>query len=255
MRLHIHKRYLPNFGPVYCPVGDGPFPALMILHGSEGGWSGWSHQTAVMFAAHGFIAFPFCYSTDGNAWNAGKIQDVSLDQSVTALAAVRAFPGGNGKVGLYGGSRGAEHALLLSALMARDGISGGPDAVAAHSAPDVICGAFNAREWRDAGDPGWQAWDPGQRAWTWRGSSEALLPTMPIEIERIAAPIFLSHGTADRVWSVDMTRRLAQRLNAHGKVAVVALYEGEDHIFSSAAMNRLYEQLLEFFSEHLVSKI
>ncbi len=255
MKLQIHRRYLPDFGPIYCPTGEGPFPTVMILHGSEGGWSGWSHQSAVLFAAHGFIAFPFCYSLDGNAWNAGSIRDVPLDTSVSALAALRAFPGGNGKVGLYGGSRGAEHALLLSALMARDGVSGSPDAVAVHSAPDVICGAFDGRVWRDAGDPGWQAWDPSQRAWTWRGSSEALLPTMPIEVERITAPLFLSHGTEDRVWSVDMTRRLIQRLQAHGKTAIVAFSEGEDHVFSSAATNRLYEQLLDFFAEHLASKI
>ena len=31
-----------------------------------------------------------------------------------------------------------------------------------------VCGAFDARRWRDKGDPGWQTWDPAERAWTWR---------------------------------------------------------------------------------------
>lgn len=44
--------------------------------------------------------------------------------------------------------------------MARDGVAGLPDAAAVHSPPDVICGAFNAKVWRDSGDPGWQPWDP-----------------------------------------------------------------------------------------------
>jgi hypothetical protein len=63
--------------------------------------------------------------------------------------------------------------------MTRDRVNGLPDAIAAHSPPDVICGAFNARNWRDAGDPGWQAWDPGKRAWSWRGSSDELLLPPP----------------------------------------------------------------------------
>jgi hypothetical protein len=125
----------------------------MILHGSEGAWSGWSHRNAVIFAAHGFLAFPFGYSKGGNAWNAGNIIEIPLDRTVEALAALRAFPYTGPKVGLSGVSRGAEHALLLASLMARDAVQGLPDAIAVHSPADVICGSFDARRWRDAGDP------------------------------------------------------------------------------------------------------
>ena len=178
MVLKIVRRLIPEWGTTYGPPGEGPFPALMVFHGSEGAMSGWSHRNAVMLAAHGFLAFPFGYSKGGNAWNAGSIEDVPLDRSVEALSALRAFPATGDKVGFYGVSRGAEHALLLTSLMARDGLEGLPDAVAAHSPPDVICGAFDARSYRDAGDPGWQPWDPGRRAWSWRSSSDELLPTI-----------------------------------------------------------------------------
>ena len=205
----------------------------------------------MLLAAHGFLAFPFGYSNGGNAWNAGEIIDVPIDRTVDALMALRAFPAASGKVGVYGVSRGAEHALLLGTLMARDHIGGKPDAIAAHSPPDVICGAFNARAWRDAGDPGWQPWDPAKRAWSWRGSSEDLLPTTPIEIERFDNPLFLSHGTADRVWSADMTRRLAARLQGNGRTPEVHFYEGQDHIPGSAAENDHHERLLGFFERTL----
>lgn len=36
MSLKIVRRLLPDFGTTYGPPGDGPFPAVMILHGSEG---------------------------------------------------------------------------------------------------------------------------------------------------------------------------------------------------------------------------
>lgn len=251
MSLKIIRRSLPNFGWGYSPAGDGPFPAILLLHGSEGGWSGWNYRNAAILAAHGFLAIPLGYSKGGNSWNAGNIIDVPLDRTAEALATLREFDLSGPKIGLYGASRGAEHALLLTSLMARDGLADLPDAVAAHSPPDVICGAFNAKMWRDAGDPGWQPWDPANRAWTWRGSSDQLLPTTLIEIERFGGPLFLSHGTRDATWSVDMTRRLWERLKHHGRTPEVHLYEGEGHGFSDDAENQQFERLVDFFTRHL----
>ena len=251
MSLKIIRRSLPNWGWGYSPSGDGPFPAILLLHGSEGSWSGWNYRTAAILAAHGFLAIPFGYSKGGNSWNAGNIIDVPLDRTAEALAALRAFGLSGSKIGLHGASRGAEHALLLTSLMARDGVAGLPDAVAVHTPPDVICGAFNAKIFRDSGDPGWQPWDPANRAWTWRGSSDHLLPTMPIEIERFDGPLFLSHGTRDATWSVEMTRRLWERLKQHGRTPDVHLYEEEGHGFSSDAENQQHERLIDFFTRHL----
>jgi dipeptidyl aminopeptidase/acylaminoacyl peptidase len=235
----------------YGPPGEGPFPAIMVLHGSAGAWSGWSHLTAAIFAAHGFVAFPFGYSQHGNLWNAGDICDIPLDQTVEALSALRGIGLVGRKVGIYGVSRGAEHALLLVSLMVRDEVGGVPDAVAAYSPPDVICGAFHAARWRDPGDPGWEVWDPADRAWTWRGTSDWLLPTTPIEIERYGGPLFLSHGTADRMWSVEMTRRLEMRLRSAGRTPEIRYYEGENHILGSTALNEHHEHLITFFQRHL----
>lgn len=154
MSLNIVQRELPGWGVTYGPSGDGPFPAIMLLHGSEGAWAGWSHRDAMLLAAHGFLAFPYGYSSGGNAWNAGHIIDYPLDRSVEAFKALWEFQFADERVGLYGLSRGAEHALLLASLMAKDNVAGMPDAIAVHSPPDVVCGAFDARGFRDAGDPG-----------------------------------------------------------------------------------------------------
>jgi pimeloyl-ACP methyl ester carboxylesterase len=254
MALKIVRRLIPDWGTTYGPPGEGPFPAIMILHGSEGAWSEWSHRNAAILAAHGFLAFPFGYSNGGNAWNAGNIIDVPLDRTVEAIAALRAFPYSSKKIGLYGISRGAEHALLLASLMARDSVDGMPEAIAAHSPPDVICGASDSRSWRDVGEPGWQSWDGGKRAWSWRGSTNDLLPTTPIEIERYSGPLFLSHGTADKVWSVEMTHRLADRLHQNGKTPEVHFYEEQDHLPGSAGENDHHEHLITFFENHLSVK-
>lgn len=251
MTLKILRHTLAGGGTAYSPPGDGPFAAILVLHGSEGAWAGWSYKTAVIFAAHGFLACPFGYSTGGNPWNAGSITDIALDKTENALATLRASSLAGPKVGVYGASRGGEHALLLASLMARDGVDGIPDAIAAHAPADVICGAFRATLWRDPGDPGWQVWDPADRAWTWRGRSDDLLPTMPIEIERYDGPLFLSHGTEDTVWSVAMTRRLEQRLRAAGRTPEVHYYQGQGHGLDSDTENDHVERLTGFFGRHL----
>lgn len=96
--------------------------------------------------------------------------------------------------------------------MARDGGPNLPDAVAVSTAPPMSSAARSSvANWRDSGDPGRQAWDPAQRAWTWRGSSAELIPTVPIEIERYDGPLLLTHGMKGTTWSVSMTRRLEER--------------------------------------------
>lgn len=251
MALGIVRRLIPDWGTIYGPVGDGPFPAVMLLHGSEGGFSGWSHRNAVLLAAHGFLAFPFPYSKGGNVWNAGNITDIPIDRTMAAFRALRDFAGTGTKAGLFGISRGGEHALLLTALMARDGESGLPDAVAVLAAADVVCGAFDARYYRDMGDPGYRVWDPAQRAWSWKGQSEGLLPTTPIAIELYEGPVFLAHGKKDTVWSARMTERLAARLRAAGKDPEVHLYDNQGHVPDSEGENLFNADLIAFLERTL----
>jgi pimeloyl-ACP methyl ester carboxylesterase len=246
MTLRIVRRLLPGLGTTYGPAGDSRCPAVLLLHGSEGGLSGWSHRNAVMLAAHGFLAFPFPYSVGGNPWNAGSIENVELMNTVLALRGLRRFEACNGRVALFGVSRGAEHALLVAALMSRGKLEGEPDAVAVHAAPDVVCAAFDSRTRRDTGDDGWAAWDPAKRAWLWNGSSEGLLPTAPIPIETYSGPLLLTHGERDSVWSVETTRRLAKRLLAAGLKPEVRYFKDEDHSLRSDAENVFNETLLNF---------
>ncbi len=213
--------------------------------------SGWAHRTAAILAANGFLCYPHSYSKGGNAWNAGHIEDVEILRTAEALAALRKLAPGNGKVAVYGVSRGAEHALLLASLMAQDEMDGLPDAIACLAAPDVICGAFDARSYRDIGDPGWQAWDPSRRAWTWNGSSDDLLPTTPIEIERYPGPLFLSVGLEDRTWSPDMTRRLEERRKTADLPCEAHYYDGEGHVPGSEGENKHHGLLASFLQRTL----
>lgn len=245
-------RTLGGSRTAYSPPGDGPFPSILILHGSEGGWSGWSHRNAAIFASAGFLAYPFAYSRSGTFWYAGDILDVPLDDTEAAIDDLREQSLSNGRVGLFGVSRGAEHALLLTALMVRDGAEGLPDAVAVHSPSDVICGGFEANVTRSWDDPKKATWDPARLSWTWRGSTDGLKPATPIEIERYDGPLLISHGVEDKVWTVDCTRRLEARMRAAGREPEVHYYEGENHGLKPEAENLNTIRILSFFARHIV---
>ncbi len=259
MRSHLQERRVPfcvehRLSPVgwrlFAPKGVQSAPVVMLLHGSDGAHSGWSYVQAYALAAHGFIAAPFGYSARGNIWHAGDILDVELETSANALNVLRSIEGGNGKVGLYGVSRGAEHALLLTSLMARDPqhVAALPDAVAVHSPSDTIVGAFMAKSWDPKES---ESWDPSQRAWVWKGTSDGLLPTTPIEIEHYTGPLQISHGESDDVWTVNCTRRLEVRLKAAGRAPEVNYFTGEGHGFGPEAENLAASQLAAFFRKHL----
>ena len=70
-------------------------------------------------AGSGFCTIAPGYSRGGDAWHAGDILDVDLDQTESMLIWMRESGITSGQVGLYGTSRGAEHALLVTSLMAR----------------------------------------------------------------------------------------------------------------------------------------
>ncbi|WP_417671740.1 alpha/beta hydrolase family protein [Roseibium sp.] len=215
--------------------------------------SGWSHRSAAILAACGFLAYPHSYSVGGNAWNAGSIRNVELTRTLNAMTALRQFPTCSGNIALYGVSRGAEHALLVSCLAANEGSPELPQAVACLAAPDVVCGAFDARSYRDHGDPGWQAWDPADRAWLWRGKSDALLPTTPIPVEAFEGPMFLSAGLKDQTWSPQMTKRLEERRRNAGQPVEAHYYSDESHIPGSDGENHHHHLLMTFLEKHLTA--
>lgn len=252
----------PGLGHLYAPAGDGRHPALLLLHGSEGRLGWLAHRDAAIFAAHGYLALPLGYCISGNRWIGGDIWSVALDDTEAAMAALRTQPRCNGRLGVYGWSRGGEHALLATGLMARAGSPHVPDAVAAHALPDKVAGAWRNLFYRhpERGDPIQPppAWGfdetrlvAGLPAWSWRGG--AVAEGTPIPIEAFDGPIFLSVGEADELWPADMAPRLAARLRAAGRAVTFVSYPGQPHMPEPAAWNAHLANLLDFFGAALSS--
>ena len=234
---------------IYWPGKEAPRGGIVCLHGSEGGFAGWNDLTCAMLAANGFVALAHNYTQNARWLTHPDIDDVPLDHTEVALRALRTelIPYGRG-VGLFGASRGAEHALLLAQLLMEDRSPDCPDAIAVHSPPDEVWPAFIVADFQ-TGEP-W-AGDRNRPPWSWRGDHERTRPGTLLGTALAAYPIFIAQGTKDGVWGDGMARSLVTRLTEAGRPPEAHFFEGEDHTFRVEARNRELDLIVRFFSEHL----
>lgn len=258
------------YGPgLFIPNDDKPHPAVLLLHGSEGGLASGTRLYAEALAAQGYVAFAFCYAgcasgADSDIYRPNR-ETIAVDLKKTADAltwlAKSKYVNGK-KVALYGVSRGAEQALLLASLLAKDTRWRSPDAVAVHAPSDIIVPGFNWY-WRDSVCSSGKSWnqicgtpppaDEGHHpvAWLWSPAPSAVTPGKRIEVENIKAPIFITHGDRDEVWSVDRTHRIQKSLEAVGLHSEVHIFRGEGHILRLEAGYEADVMLLSFLKRTL----
>ena len=247
MGLAVHCGVSATGATLYWP-GERPLRGgVVCLHGSEGGSAGWNDLNGALFAANGFVALVHDY-TPGARWlTHPDIDAAPLDPTEAALIWLRKelAPYGCG-VGLFGASRGAEHALLVVQLLAEDGCPDVVDAVAVHSPPDETWPAFIVADFQTG-----ELWagDPDRPAWSWRGQTERTAPGAMLGA--VPCPVFIAQGTEDSVWDAAMARRLAARMRAAGRPAEAHFFPGEDHVFRPEARNHEWELMLDFFARHL----
>lgn len=241
---------------VYAVPDDGQtHPALILLHGSEGGSLQSAREMATRFAGKGYAAFALNYfSWDMNGLT--DIPDVHVNQPVELIADVRNWlssqPGADvGALGLYGHSKGAEYAEV--AAVRYPWIK----AVAACVPTDVVWEGYGI------GDPRAERSKdmpiPDQiSSWSWQGEPLPYIPlrrfvpdeyfdnteryelsrqddpraaqAAVIPIERAEAEFLLLGSDRDEVWaSGAMARNLAARMGKAGRSDDVRL-----RVFSQA---------------------
>lgn len=261
---------MPFRGVMFVPNDGAPHPGVLVLHGSEGGFTSGTKIEAYGLAAQGYAALALCYGGCRTGDEADSYRpnretlDVDLETTYSALAwLARSGHVGSKKVGVYGVSRGAEQALLLASLIAGDVTRRQPDAVAVHAPSDVVVGGWNWY-WRDptciGADGEWQplcgrapAVDDAHWpvAWLWSSDAASVSLGNRILVERIEAPVFITHGDQDRTWSVDRTRRIKQTMEDGGRHPEVHIFAGQGHGFTLDANYQRLELMLGFLRRTL----
>lgn len=241
----------------YAAPADGRrHPALILLHGSEGGDRADARAIAQRFAGQGFAAFALNYF----AWDLKGIAGVPnahVNQPIELLATVRdwlaAQPEADvARIGVYGHSKGAEYAAIAATYLPWI------KAVAACVPSDVVWEGYGIGDTRNRAVPGRIA--PAQlSSWSWRGAPLPYVALPPaddrshffdntayyefrrladptraaaarIPVERSAARFLWLGGGRDATWaSGDMAARNDRTLRRAGKAA-----RSELHVYPAA---------------------
>jgi dienelactone hydrolase len=219
--VRIPLRQDGMIGFLYCPAKGGPFPGVIILGGSGGGLYEWLAQAV---ASNGFAALTLAYFKYADL--PAELVEIPLEYFHKAAAWLKARPEVRAdRIGLAGGSKGGELALLLASryddFQAVVGWAPGAHSWEGHSrkyfAPDYIPVA----SWSAGGKPlpfiSFKA-TPEDKAKEIKGELRSfiemhhvalaqagpdLIEQASIPVERIRAPLLLVSGTLDQTWPAD----------------------------------------------------
>jgi len=228
--------------------------AVLLFHGSEGGFVGYMDSVADFFRSHGIPAQTYCwYRCTRDA--SPTLENVELERVISAVEATRAK---YGRVVLYGFSRGSELALLLSTKTKIDGL-------VLHSATDQVSTTFNPT-WPKSCDYCPEnatclrdndfKWNPrcGRspasyygNPWTLNG--HPVLPGTPIDVS-FSGPTLIFVGDKDKKWSPKLTENVQRAREDLGEPVEVLHFPTQGHVFNGA--NWSYEQwvALQFLKEN-----
>lgn len=231
----------PLMATLYRPEGDGPFAAVVEVHG--GAWTSKDRfnnaETAKALAAGGVVVMSIDFRMPPEAAYPGSLQDINYAIRWLKFHAAE-FHSAADRVGVYGTSSGGNQALL--AAMRSDDPRYGALPFPASPAPDAKV-AFVAT--------GWAVVDPLARYYlaeeqhvdglikahhAYWGDEKTMSDGDPPLILRRGEkvdlpPAFLFQGTKDRWTPVEVVRNFVELYRKSGGSAELVLYEGEPHAF------------------------
>lgn len=239
----------------HAPTGSSPGPVLLVLGGSEGG-KAMSMRMAAGLHAQGYATLALAYF--GEDGLPKQLQAIPVEYFVRALDWIARQPGVDpARIGVVGGSKGAEAALLLASRDRR------VRAVVAATPTDFAWqsvdwnGWSDTPSWTEAGAPvaylRYAPFDPmaGLRAMYDQSVADAPAAAREaarIPVERSDAAIMLIAGGQDALWgAVEASERIAATLAAAGHAREVAVlsYPDAGHVVFMARTLAADDPLME----------
>lgn len=217
-------------GSLFQPAGNGPFPGVLVVGGSEGGIFS-SEQRAALLAAQGYAALALAYFALETL--PGELVNIPLEYFGTALAWLQRQPTIRGdQVAAVGGSKGGELVLLLATCYPQ------LKAVVAYLPSNVVWNGVV----RGQDDP--VQWSS---SWSWQGEPLPFLARAPMNQlqeqmargEAISLRPLYEHPLADHT---AMTQ--AMILVEQSQAAILLISGGDDQFWPSSPMAELVMERL-----------
>ncbi len=240
----------------YLPEGDGPFPAVINIHG--GGWRGGDkggfRRKAASYAQSGVASFSINYRLSGVA-----TYPAAVDDCLRAVRWIRShaaeFNIDIDRMGVEGGSAGG-HLSLMMALM-----EPGPDEL--DSAGQPISNWFRCVYAKNGPADFTQAEMGSEPALkTFMGGGYADMPEVYREASPITyvsaddPPVLMIHGTEDRTVPYSQSVSLKQALEQAGVYAELITIEGAGHGLKGGDREQVraaLDRAQQFMLEHLLA--
>lgn len=229
---------------VYVPQGEGPFPAVLVIHG--GGWdSGDRDQVAGIarrLAKRGYVAVNTQYRLAPGAIYPAQLQDVQ--QAVLWMRANAAeYQIDPTRIASFGYSAGAHLAALLGGV-GENGPLGKPGA----AVQAVVAGGTptDLTKW-PAGKlvPQLIGGDRAHKLAEYKAAS-------PVSYVNAGdPPVFLYHGGADTLVPIDHAEDYKQLLDAAGVPCELFVLRGRGHILAFLTDGPAVEAAIGFLDRHL----
>lgn len=229
---------------VYVPEGEGPFPAVLVIHG--GGWeSGDRAQVkglAERIARRGYVAVNTTYRLAPGAIFPAQLQDVQ--QAVLWMRAQAAtYQIDPTRIGAFGYSAGAHLAALLGGI-GEAGPLGQPGA----AIKAVVAG----------GTPtDLSKWPAGKLVPQFIGGNRSQKPAeyraaSPVSYVNVGdPPVFLYHGGADALVPIDHAEDYQKLLAAADVPNELFVLRGRGHILAFLTDGPAVDAALTFLDRHL----
>jgi acetyl esterase/lipase len=238
------------------PGGDGPFPAVLCLHG--GGWVEGDRreleQTLNVLAKHGYVAVSPDYRLAPNNPFPAAVEDCKAAVRWLRANATREKVDPD-HIGVMGFAAGGHLACLVGVTKKSDGLEGkGGNADVSSRVQAVVCFCGPT----DLTLDNWDEVAKKENLIPFLGGSleqcpEAYRKASPIMyVLREAPPFLFVHGSEDKMVPPSHSEVMAQWLcKATGRSVRVVTLEGEGHALRGEKLRKGVAEMMAFFAEQL----
>jgi acetyl esterase/lipase len=247
------------------PQGNGPFPAIVFIHG--GGWYAGGRQAyrgQIQEAAkRGYVAATISYrlmkfdEKQKETTTATQNFPVQIHDAKAAIRWVRAnakkYKTDPNRIGVTGGSAGGHLSLLVGLTDPSSGLEGESGNPGQSSRVQAVVNVFGPTDIAFCHQKSSVAWifrlfmggTPAETAERYKAAS-------PITyVSKDDPPVLTLHGDKDALVPIEQAEKLDRMMKAVGASHALMVFKGQGHGFGGEHDKKAWDATWEFFDRHL----